>query len=192
MKLIVGLGNPGMEYADSRHNVGFEVIKCLAKTSKAVLKRDFGTKAFSAKLKIGPQQVILSIPMTFMNLSGLAVKQLIKKYKVEPGNLLVVCDDLDLELGRIKIRPSGSSGGQKGVQSIFDSLGTPDFARLRIGIGRPKRSTDACDYVLSQFSRREKEIVGPAMLKAAECCLYWVRYGIEKTMNNFNKKELSE
>ena len=139
-KLIVGLGNPGLIYAGSRHNVGFAVLKSLAGSLKINFKRDSSVSALVAKDKLPQKDIVLALPQTYMNLSGIAVVALLKKFKINPKDLLVVCDDLDLELGKMKIRPQGSSGGQRGIASIIERLGTQDFCRLRIGIGRPKSS----------------------------------------------------
>ncbi len=207
MKLIVGLGNPGDIYKDSRHNIGFSVVKALAKSYKISLKKDSGTNSLSAKVKIGQQNVILATPLTFMNLSGIAIKALLKKYRVdlprslyqgedpsgkkERGldNLLVILDDLDLEFGRLKLRPSGSSGGHRGLKSIIDSSGASTFARLRIGIGRSLKDSDAAKYVLSPFAKKEKKELSQVITRATECCQSWVIKGITETMNIFNQKE---
>ncbi|MFH0763284.1 MAG: aminoacyl-tRNA hydrolase [Candidatus Omnitrophota bacterium] len=189
MKLIVGLGNPGDTYADSRHNIGFSVIKALSRRLKASLKRDRGTFSASARAQYAKQNLILAMPLTFMNLSGNAVKDLVKKYRIDLSNLLVVCDDLDLELARIKIRPQGSSGGQRGLASVIGALGSDKFARLRIGIGRPAKSGQASEYVLSAFTQKEKKELAPALKQALECCLDWVSDGVVKSMNVFNKRE---
>lgn len=186
MKLIVGLGNPGLVYAGSRHNIGFTVVKSLARSLKVVLKRDGSVSALVSKANRGQNNVVLALPQTFMNLSGIAVKALLKKFKVSFEDLLVVCDDLNLELGRIKIRPQGRSGGQRGIVSIIEHLGTQDFSRLRIGIGRPKNPTDASRYVLSGFLRKEKAIVEEVKEDAVNCCLSWVENGIIRTMGSFN------
>lgn len=188
MKLIVGLGNPGRLYIDSRHNVGFAVVKALARIYKISLKKEGGNLSLSGKVGISGQNVILAMPLTFMNLSGIAVAGLLKKYRIGLANLLVVSDDLDLEFGRLKLRPSGSSGGQRGLKSIIDSLGSQAFARLRIGIGRPTRDIDASDYVLSHFSRKEKEQARQIIEDATECCQAWVTKGVTKTMDIFNKR----
>lgn len=207
MKLIVGLGNPGLLYANSRHNIGFSVIRALGKFYKAALKKDSATFSLSAKIKIKNQAVLLAMPLTFMNLSGLAVVTLLRKYRIDPNNLLVVCDDLDLELGRIKIRPAGSCGGHRGLESIIDSLGSEKLSRLRIGIGRPPHQLvsknvgkvnwsrgrpaahmDAVRYVLSPFSKREKDAVKEAVNKAVSCCQMWVSEGLAGSMNTFNQR----
>ncbi len=192
MKLIVGLGNPGLIYAGSRHNIGFTVIKSLARSLKVVLKRDSSVSALVGKTSYGQHNLVLALPQTFMNLSGIAVKALLKKFKVSPQELLVVCDDLDLELGRVKIRPLGSSGGQRGMVSIIEHLGTQEFSRLRVGIGRPKNPADAARYVLSGFLRKEKVIVEEAREDAVACALSWVENGIIITMDTFNTRSRNE
>ncbi|MDD5408544.1 MAG: aminoacyl-tRNA hydrolase [Candidatus Omnitrophica bacterium] len=192
VKLIVGLGNPGLIYAGSRHNIGFTVVKSLARLLKVALKKDGSVSALTAKTSCGQHNLVLALPQTFMNLSGIAVKALLKKFKLEPQDLLVVCDDLDLELGRIKIRPFGSNAGQRGMASIIEQLGTQDFNRLRIGIGRPKNPQDAARYVLAGFLRKEKALIELAQEDAVDCCLSWVENGIVKTMDSFNTRSKNE
>lgn len=189
MKLIVGLGNPGLLYAGSRHNVGFQVVKRLAKTERIVLKKEKGISALSGKGKINGENITLSLPLTFMNLSGEAVRALIKKYKVELKDLLIVCDDLDLDFGRLKIRETGSSAGHRGMKSIIDSLGKNEFSRLRIGIGRPKARIDPAEFVLGHFNRRERLELSKIIGKAQEVIQCWVIDGIEKCMNIFNRND---
>ena len=188
MKLIVGLGNPGDIYADSRHNIGFSIIKALSSACKAALKRDRGTFSLTAKVKIDGRSVILAMPLTYMNLSGNAVVDLLKKYKIHLEDLLILLDDLDLELGRLKIRPCGSSGGHRGLESIIEAVGSTEFSRLRIGIGRPPRGVEPSEYVLMPFSRKEKTEVKNAVEIAAQCSQSWVTEGISETMNIFNKR----
>ena len=192
MKLIVGLGNPGLIYAGSRHNIGFTVVKSLARSLKVVLKRDDSVSALVGKTNCGQHNLVLALPQSFMNLSGIAVKALLKKFKAIPQELLVVCDDLDMELGRTKIRPHGSSGGQRGLDSVIEQLGTQEFNRLRFGIGRPKNPQDAAEYVLAGFLRKEKAIVEEAKEVAVDCCLSWVENGIIKTMDSFNTRSRDE
>jgi PTH1 family peptidyl-tRNA hydrolase len=192
VKLIVGLGNPGLIYAGSRHNIGFMVVKSLARSLKVVLKRDSSVSALVGKTNYGQYNLVLALPQTFMNLSGIAVKALLKKFKVSPQELLVVCDDLDLELGRVKIRPHGSSGGQRGMVSIIEHLGTQEFSRLRVGIGRPRNPADAARYVLSGFLRKEKAIVEETKEDAVRCALSWVENGIIITMDTFNTRSRNE
>ncbi|MDD5128655.1 MAG: aminoacyl-tRNA hydrolase [Candidatus Omnitrophica bacterium] len=192
MKLIVGLGNPGLIYAGSRHNIGFMVVKALARSLKVALKTDRQVCALIGKTKYGQHDLVLALPQTFMNLSGVAVKALLKKLKLSPQELLVVCDDLDLELGRIKIRPHGSSAGQRGLGSIIEQLGAEEFNRLRFGIGRPRNAEDARRYVLSGFLRKEKGVVEEAKENAVACALSWVENGIIMTMDSFNTRSRNE
>ncbi len=198
MKLIVGLGNPGRIYSESRHNIGFSVIKALSKIYKILLKKD-NTFSLSGKGKIEGTNLILALPLTFMNLSGIAVSALIKKYKIDLprpcthgrglDNLLVVCDDLDLDFGVIKIRPSGSSAGHRGLGSIIETLGSQGFSRLRIGIGRPLRgNTDASSFVLSSFAKKEKGKIKELIENACDCCRVWAKKGIIESMNTFNRR----
>ncbi len=189
MKLIIGLGNPGRIYTESRHNIGFSVVKALSKVYKIPLKKDNNVFSLSGKGIVEGHVLALALPLTFMNLSGIAVSALIKKYKISLENLLVVCDDLDLGLGAMKIRPCGSSGGHRGLRSIIESLGSEDFARLRLGIGRPAhRNIDMADYVLSSFPRKDKEEVVEIIDVACDCCLTWVTKGITESMNIFNRR----
>ena len=192
MKLIVGLGNPGLIYAGSRHNIGFMVVKSLARSLKVVLKRDSSVSALVGKTNCGEHDLVLALPQTFMNLSGIAVKALLKKFKVAAQDLLIVCDDLDLELGRIKIRPHGSSAGQRGLVSIIEHLGTQEFSRLRVGIGRPRNPADAAAYVLAGFLRKEKAIIEEVKEDAVDCCLSWLENGIIMTMDSFNTRSRNE
>jgi PTH1 family peptidyl-tRNA hydrolase len=152
------------------------------------LKKDNTIFSLINKIKIEGHQVILLMPLTFMNQSGFAVKALLKKYKISLNNLLVICDDLDLDFGRLKIRPSGSSGGHRGLESIIDSLGSKNFPRLRIGIGRPLKSIEPAEYVLSAFSKKEKEQLNEIIKRATECCKIWIGEGIQRSMNIFNRK----
>lgn len=188
MKLIVGLGNPGRVYEATRHNIGFSVVRFLGKEHKAHFKRESGCFSQSAKIGIDGQNVILAMPFTFMNLSGQAVGALLKKHKIELKDLLVVCDDLDLELGRLKLRPGGSSGGHRGLQSIIDCFGSNNFNRLRIGIGRPGTDKDASDYVLSRFHKNELKLVSDTIENAAACCEHWLEKNMDEVMNTFNKR----
>jgi len=186
VKLIVGLGNPGLTYAGSRHNIGFAIVKSLASSLKVSFKRDNSVLASVGSGKFGGHILILALPQTFMNLSGVAVGSLLKKFKARFEDLLVVCDDLDLDLGRMKIRQNGSSGGHRGLSSVIEHLGTQNFNRLRIGISRPRKNQDAAEYVLAGFSHKEKSIVQEIKVDALDCCRGWVEHGIVETMNTFN------
>jgi len=188
VKLIVGLGNPGRIYSSTRHNIGFAVVKSLAKDWGGALKRENFTYSLVAKTKVKATPVVLALPLTFMNLSGQAVAALVKKYKIAKSDLLVVCDDLDLELGRIRLKPSGSSGGHRGLRSIIESLRKEDFARLKVGIDRPHVGIQASDYVLKPFLKKEANALGKAIQDACRCCEVWVEENTDKAMNEFNKR----
>jgi len=186
MKLIIGLGNPGRAYKYSRHNIGFLLIDKITKRWGIKIKRDLTTRSYLGKGKIENKEVILARPLYFMNLSGQGVNLLLKKYDLSTEDMLVAVDDLDLEWGEIRIRPKGSSGGHKGIESIIKTLDSSDFARLRIGIGRPRRKQEVIDYVLSSWTRKEKNELGAYLERAADCCKTWVIWGINKAMSRFN------
>lgn len=188
MRLIVGLGNPGRKYAATRHNIGVRVVKALAQRCKLSFKEKIGF-SLCARGKIAEEEFLLALPQLFMNLSGKAVFSLIEEFQLKPQDILVVCDDVDLEVGRLRIRPSGSSGGHRGLLSIIDSLKTEEFARLRVGIGRPKdKDTDLADYVLGTFTAHEKAKVKEALKLAVDCCLLWLKKGVAEAMNKYNKR----
>ena len=188
MKLIVGLGNPGELYAGSRHNLGSLTVRTLAKRCKVSLKKDFRTLSLCGKAGICGQKIILAIPLVFMNLSGGAVMALLKRYKLGLQDLLIVCDDIDLELGRLKIRPGASSGGHRGLESIAQTLKSQEFARLRLGIGRPPSDLRAADFVLSRFDREEQKQLKEIVERACDCCQVWVTQGLDESMNIFNRR----
>lgn len=184
MKLVVGLGNPGAKYQGTRHNVGFELIDLLARGGQgATFSRKFD--GLVAETEIDYRRVLLLKPETFMNLSGRSVSQAIRFYKIERHDLLVVCDDLSLPLGRLRIRPGGSDGGQKGLRDITAHLGTDQFPRLRIGIG-DHGGLDAADYVLSRFRGPERALMDDALILATQAVAVWVTQGIAAAMNRFN------
>lgn len=185
MKIVVGLGNPGAKYRGTRHNVGFEVLAELAKRhggSASTSKHD----AELAEVFLGGEKVLLVAPQTYMNLSGKSVWPLVDFYKLPLEDLLVVCDDLNLDVGRLRLRASGSAGGQKGLQNIIQVLGSEEFARLRIGIGRPPGRMDSADYVLARFLSEERETIEHAILDAADGVEIWVNDGCERAMNKVN------
>ena len=188
MKLIVGLGNPGIIYRNSRHNIGFRVVKALAKDCKIPLKKDSGTFSLSGRGKIAGTSVVLAIPLTFMNLSGVAISALLKKYKMDLDKLLVICDEVDLEFCRLKIRSSGSCGGHRGLGSIIDAIKNDGFSRLRIGIGRPEKNMDTAKYVLTAFNKKERLKLEDITGEACDCCLAWISRGINESMNIFNRR----
>lgn len=183
-KLIVGLGNPGREHAHHRHNVGFLCLDRLADQHRLPPWRQ-KHQALVTEGAAGGQPVALAKPQTYMNLSGQAVKPLVRHYRASLEDLLVVHDDLDLPLGVLRLRPRGSSGGHKGVQSIIEALGSQDFPRLRIGIGRPV-SGDPIDYVLDDFTLDEQIEIERALERALEAIVTWLSQGIEAAMNAYN------
>jgi PTH1 family peptidyl-tRNA hydrolase len=192
MKLIVGLGNPGEVYSHSRHNIGFSVVKALAKEHKGNFRKERDSQGWVAKVRIRGQPVILALPATFMNLSGLCVEQLLRKHKLDRKDLLVVCDDLDLEFGRIKLRPSGGSGGHRGLESIIEVLQSDGFGRLRIGVGRPPKGRFASEHVLLNFNKKERMCLRQIKEDVVACLESWVAQGVSKTMNIFNRKGRSQ
>jgi peptidyl-tRNA hydrolase, PTH1 family len=184
IKLIVGLGNPGVRYARSRHNVGFMIIERF--THAHDLR--FARKRFNAEIAegdIASARVMIAKPQTYMNSSGEAVGKLFAFYKIAPADLLVVYDDLDLPLGKMRLRPQGSAGGHHGMESIIARIGTSDFARLRVGIGRPNPDDDI-DHVLGAFDHAERAAMNETFVRTVEAIEVWVRGGISKAMNRFN------
>lgn len=183
--LIAGLGNPGQEYRANRHNIGFMVIDRLAERLGARFTR-LESKSLVAKIDYQGQRLVLAKPQTYMNLSGTSVGSLLRFYKISLGNFIVVYDDVDLALGTLRIRPDGGSAGQKGIASIIERLGTQEFPRLRLGIGRPPGRMDAADYVLQDFSAQEIEFLAPIFDQAAEAILTYVISGLNAAMNQYN------
>lgn len=183
-KLVVGLGNPGAKYEGTRHNVGFDLIDLLAKSPRCgAFARKFD--GLLAEAEIDFQRVLLLKPLTFMNLSGRSVRQAAQFYKIDNSDLLVVCDDLALPLGKLRLRPTGSDGGQKGLRDISTQLGTQDIPRLRIGIGE-RGPIDATDFVLTRFKANERATIEDALIQASQAVAVWVTKGIADAMNRFN------
>lgn len=184
MWLIVGLGNPGKRYEKTRHNVGFLVIEEIAERAglKFKTERDFRM----ARGTVEDKDLILLEPLTFMNLSGIAVKEVIKRFNLMPEDLIVIHDDIDMETGRLRIRKKGSSGGHKGVESIISSIGTQEFIRVKIGVGREK-DVPPEEYVLSSFRKEEMPLIRDSIRRAADAVLYITSNGVDKAMNKFNK-----
>jgi PTH1 family peptidyl-tRNA hydrolase len=183
--LFLGLGNPGREYRDNRHNAGFMVIDRLAIRLDARGMK-LQSKALVTSTFFQDKKILLAKPQTYMNLSGHSVQGLANFYKLPLENLLVIYDDLDLPFGTIRIRPGGGPGGQKGVASAIESLGTKDFARLRIGIGRPSGKMDAADYVLQDFTRDEMKSLSEILDRASDSALSFIVDGLDKAMNKYN------
>ncbi len=185
MKIVVGLGNPGSEYTRTRHNIGFEVLDELARRWQAVSPK---TK-FQAEIcetSFQGEKVVLAAPQTYMNLSGQSVAQIVKFYQAQPGDVLVICDDMNIPLGRLRFRGSGSAGGQKGLKNIIDCLATEHVPRLRFGIGRPPGQMDAVNFVLAKFRKQEWDEVLTLIQRAADGVETWIREGVPTAMNLFN------
>lgn len=183
--LIVGLGNPGREYRDTRHNIGFMVLDRLAIRLDARFTR-LQAKALVAPAQVGETRLLLAKPQTFMNLSGQAVRGLTRFYKIPPESILVIHDDLDLPVGALRLRMDGGAAGHKGILSIVAELGTEQFARLRVGIGRPPGQMDAADYVLQPLSTPELLAFSDILERAAAAALTWAQEGLTTAMNRFN------
>ncbi len=183
-KLIVGLGNPGIRYALNRHNVGFILLDRFAEKHQC----SFARRRFNALLAEGTvegQRLLLAKPQTYMNLSGNAVGKLVSFYRIPILDIIICYDDLDLPLGRLRLRARGSAGGHHGMESIIAALGSSDFARLRIGIGRPDSREDI-SHVLGNFSDEEQRIMDETFTRAGDALELWLREGIEKAMNQYN------
>ena len=190
MKLIVGLGNPGRDFARHRHNVGFRCVNAFARRHHLAFSRS-QCRARVARGVVAGEEVVLARPQTFMNLSGLAVAGLVKALRITPKDLLVLYDDLDLLLGSVRLRPGGSAGGHHGMESIIAALGSRDFPRLRVGIGRPSGG-DVVSYVLDDFSPEEDREVEKAVATAVEAAECYLEEGLEEAMNRFNRRRGDE
>ncbi len=185
MKLVVGLGNPGRKYRGTRHNVGFEVVAAVASALGAGSSSGkFQSEVVSARA--GTESILLLSPLTYMNRSGQAVREAVDFYKLNLVDLLVICDDINLPSGKLRIRASGSAGGQNGLKDIIEKLGTEEFSRLRIGVGRPPGNIDPADWVLSPFHEEEREGIMVAITRAREATLTWIESGVSACMNRFN------
>ncbi len=192
MKLIIGLGNPGQGYSKSRHNIGFMCLKHFAKEHNI----EFDKKQADARTGRGTVEgieVVLAKPQTYMNLSGRSVNRLMHKFKLKPSDIIVIHDDMDLPLGKVRIRAGGSSGGHKGIDSIIRDIGTRDFIRIKVGIGRPEKDNDnnyydddIVDFVLNSFSPDEKKLIEPSIEKVSDAILCLLTEEVETAMNKFN------
>jgi PTH1 family peptidyl-tRNA hydrolase len=191
MKLIVGLGNPGFLYARNRHNIGFMCVSHLARTYRITFDRKQG-HARTGIGNIARYRVVLARPQTYMNASGESVSVLLKKLNVKPNDLIVIHDDLDLPVGKIRLRLGGSSGGHKGIDSIIARIGTPEFYRIRVGIGRPEGNNTplkeevVIDYVLNDFTPEEKTVIDETIPRVSESIDYLLSAGLTAAMNKYN------
>jgi PTH1 family peptidyl-tRNA hydrolase len=197
MKIVVGLGNPGREYDGTRHNVGFEVLALIAQRFD-VGRPKAKFKAEVAEVSIKNQKTILLSPLTYMNLSGQSVRAALDFYKLPVSDILVICDDINLEVAKLRFRPSGSAGGQNGLKNIIQQLGSQDFGRLRVGVGKTPPNWNASDFVLGKFGADERSEMDLGISRAANAVEAWIEHGIEAAMNQFNanptqlKKKISE
>jgi len=189
MYIIVGLGNPGPKYAGTRHNVGFDTIDMLAEANN-ISMLESKHKALVGKGYIAGEKVILAKPVTFMNLSGESVRQLIDYYKVdEEDNLIVIYDDISLEPGQLRIRKKGSAGGHNGIKNIIAHLGHDTFMRVKVGVGEKPKGYDLADYVLGHFSKEEEKIMIESFKNAAEAVVVMMKEGADAAMNQYNVKK---
>lgn len=187
MKLIVGLGNPGRRYQGTRHNVGYQVVAELARRfGTGGVKKRFAGEVVEAQLPGTTEKTLLLSPTTYMNRSGGSVQEAQAFYKLPLDALLIVCDDMNLPLGKLRVRPGGSAGGQKGLADIINRLGDQAVPRLRLGIGSPPDGWEGADFVLGKFTRAENQKIDDAVHRATEAAITWARDGIEPCMNQFN------
>ena len=186
MKLIVGLGNPGKQYESTRHNIGFEVIDALSNQLNIPLNQSKFKGMYGVGLYNGAKVVLLK-PLTYMNLSGESVRAIMDYYQIELEDLLVVYDDLDLSVGKIRLRQKGSPGGHNGIKSIVAHIGTQQFNRIRIGIDRPQPGMSVPDYVLGRFRPEEQAFTQEAVKKSADACAVWLEKPFLQVMNEYNQ-----
>ena len=186
MKLIVGLGNPGKRYEGTPHNVGFDVVDVLARSWQCRLRRSLRFHAWVGRAATESGAVLLAQPATYMNRSGRAVAAIMRYWKLTPGDLVLVMDDADLELGCLRVRAKGSSGGHRGLASVIDGVGASDFVRVRLGIGRGRQQEELVSHVLAKFGRAERELADQLVQSAADavCCV--LSDGVATAMNRFN------
>ena len=190
MKLVVGLGNPGRKYEQTRHNIGFEILRPLAKRHGDPPSRA-KFEGLLQECSIAGERTLLLMPQTYMNLSGRSVQLAVGFYQLSTDDLLLVCDDFHLDLGVLRLRAGGSDGGQKGLAGTIQQLGTDGFARLRFGIGPVPERWESADFVLSRFSESERELVDRQILRSSEAVETWVAHGIQRAMNEYNGKDIS-
>jgi len=188
LKLVAGLGNPGEKYRGTRHNVGYEVADLIARRHGLTFE-SAPVEAMQARWRRDGDVVVLFKALTFMNLSGEAIGGLARFYKIETPEILIVCDDVNLPLGRLRARTSGSEGGHNGLRSVAAALGTTDYARLRVGVGRGDERRDLADHVLARFEPEEWNGIDSAIARAADAVETWVERGIEDVMNVYNRAE---
>ena len=192
MKLIVGLGNPGIEYQFTPHNLGFLAVDRIAEQCGVVVNNRH-CRAHTARARIGNEDVVLAKPETYMNLSGTSVRELVEKYEAQPEqDLVLLYDELDLPFGTVRVRPRGSSAGHNGVESVIDSVGTQEFTRIRMGVAPDYPVSDGAKYVLSQFKKAQYPAIDQVLDTAAEAVKVILAEGVQAAMNRFNRKAEEE
>lgn len=189
MRLIVGLGNPGRDYEYTRHNLGFLVVRSLAAKHHLKIIPSSECQGLTAEGPIRQHMCCLFFPGAFMNKSGVPVKQMMTGKGIDLEEILVVCDDMNLDFGQLRLRRRGSDSGHNGLSSVIYHLGSEDFARLRIGIGSPKSKEDMVDFVLEEFSQKERKQLDGLITEAADCCVAWLTQDLEQAMSQFNKRK---
>jgi PTH1 family peptidyl-tRNA hydrolase len=194
MKAIIGLGNPGMKYAGTRHNIGFDAVTAIAdKYNLSINNKKF--KGVYADGHIAGEKVLLVQPQTFMNLSGECVREVADFYKLNPDEIIIICDDINLDVGRLRIRKKGSAGGHNGLKNIIAHLGTEEFPRIRVGVGEKTEGWDLADYVLARFDKDSEPVIREALANVVGAVETWISEGIDAAMNRHNisakKKEES-
>ncbi len=186
MKCIVGLGNPGKKFEQTRHNIGFMIIDELARRHQIKLKKKKFNGLYALE-SINGEKVVLLEPQTYMNLSGESIRPLVEYYEIDLSDIVVIYDELDLPQGKIRLREKGGHGGHNGIRSIIDHLGTKEFKRIRVGIGRPSTPMPVPDYVLGAFSKQEQQTMDQVVEKAADACEAWLEKPFLEVMNEFNR-----
>ena len=192
MNVIIGLGNPGKRYVGTPHNIGFEVVEELARRLMCRWKNSLRFRASVSVASLGDDKVLLVRPRTYMNNSGLCVSAVLRYYKIEPCNMTVVLDDADLDLGHLRIRRKGGSGGHKGLLSVVENVGTEGFTRIRLGVGHDERGSDLEEYVLRPFSTSGRDLMTKVVQRAADAVVNILEVGAEKAMNEYNKPSAAE
>ncbi len=191
-RLIVGIGNPGTQYAWTRHNMGFLLLHALASQYEGRFRKAPGIEGHILGLNAAGLNIYLLKPLTYVNHSGIAVKACLEKFDLDPSELLVVCDDLNLPFGQMRVRPNGSAGGHNGLKSIIEALDTQAFARLRLGINKVRQREAVVGHVLSEFTEAEKTKLSTILKRAVDCCQVWLNEGINKAMEQFNQRKNDE
>jgi PTH1 family peptidyl-tRNA hydrolase len=185
MRVIFGLGNPGKDYEQSRHNIGFRVIDKLSQEHRIELNKH-SCQAWIGEGEVGKEEVFLAKPLTLVNAAGVSLLQLKQKHEVSLEDIIVISDDVNLELGKLRLARRGGDGGHKGLRSIIEFLGTEEFPRLRLGIDRPEQEIELKEYVLGEFTFREKKVIEETISRASQAVEMVIRQGIDETMKHYN------